>query len=124
MLYRDRYHKNHASNLYLSSVHKKLDINIQNYYSIALPRWTLRFISKLLLTALGYNTREHKGKVKVRQVNDTSALISGTNDSGALKLHIKRRDNTAMTLVHYQYVLQHLSVGYEIYVSEILKKIS
>ena len=62
---------------------------------------TIRFFIGLLISALGYATHNNKGKVKGIQVNDPSAIILGTNDSGALKLHIDRQDLVALTLVHY-----------------------
>ena len=108
MLFINLYTNHRDSNLYLSSINKKSATNIQKYYSIALPCWPLRFVSRLLLANLGYATLKHKGKVKGRQINDTSDLLSGPNDSGSLKSHIDRQDPVAMPRVHYQSALQHL----------------
>ena len=60
MMSSNRYNNHCASNPYISSIHEKLAINIQNYYSITIPHWTLRFVAGLFLTYLGYATRKHK----------------------------------------------------------------
>ena len=53
-------------------------------------------VSGLFLDALGYSTRKHKVKVKVGQVNDTSALLLVPNDSEDLNLYIDKRDPVVM----------------------------
>ena len=73
-----------------------------------LPRWTLRFFSRIFIVALGYTIRANKVKFKGRQANDPSSLLLGKNDSSALNSHIYRRDPVAVPPVHYQSVLQHL----------------
>ena len=108
MLFRNRYNNDRAYNPYLSYIHEKSATDIQKSHSIALPCWKLRFVSGLFLAALGCNTRTHKGKVKVRQVNDPSDLLSGSNDSGYLSSHIDIQDPVAMPPVNYQYALQRL----------------
>ena len=75
MLFRNRYSNHGASNPYPSSIHKKSATNIQKSYSVALPFWTLRFVSGLLLADLGYATCKHKGKVKTIQFNYPSSLL-------------------------------------------------
>ena len=108
MLFRNTYNNHRASDPHLPSIRKKSAIDVTKSYSLALLRWILRFLDGLLLAALGYATREVKGKVKGRQVNDPSALLSGPNDSGALNSHIDRNDPIAMPKVHYQTALQCL----------------
>ena len=108
MISRNLYNNHSVYDTYLSSIHQKSSTNIHKSYSIALPRWTLRFVSGLFLAALGYSTRTHKGKVKGRQVNDPSAILSGPNDSRVLKSRIYRRYHIAMPPVHYQSALQRL----------------
>ena len=94
MLFRNLYNNHRASDPYLPSIHKKSAVDIQKSYAIALPRWSLRFLKGLFIAALGYATREMKGKIKGRQVNDPSALLSGPDDTGALNSHIDRNDKT------------------------------
>ena len=101
MLERNLYNNHRASDPYLSSIHEKSAVDIQKSYSLALPRWILRFLNGIFLAALGFAIREHKGKVKGRQVNDPSALLTGPSDSGALNSHIDRKDPVAMPPVHY-----------------------
>ena len=108
MLARNLYNNHRASDPYLSSIHKKSAVDIQKSYSLALPRWILRFLNGIFLAALGFAVREHKGKIKGRQVNDPSALLTGPADSGALNSHIDRRDPVAMPPVHYQTALSRL----------------
>ena len=108
MLFRNKYNNHRASDPHLSSIHEKTATDIQKSYALALPRWILRFLDGLFLAALGYALREHKGKIKGRQVNDPSALLSGPEDSGALNSHIDRSDPVAMPPVHYQSALQRL----------------
>ena len=83
MLFRNRYNNYRAFDPYLSSIHEKAATDIHKYYSITLPQWTLRFVNGYFFVALGYATCTHKVRVKGRQVNDTSALLSGTDDSRA-----------------------------------------
>ena len=106
MLNRNSYNNHRASDPYKSSMLEKSAIDVQKSYSIALPRWILRFLSGLFLAALGYARREHKNKIKGRQVNDPSALISGPTHTGALNSHINRKDPIAMPKVYYQTALQ------------------
>ena len=73
-----------------------------------LPRWTLRFFSRIFIVALGYTIRANKVKFKGRQANDPSSLLLGKNDSSALNSHIYRRDPVTMTPVHYQSALHRL----------------
>ena len=87
MLFRNHYNNYCASDPYLYYIHKKLATDIHKSYSIALPHWTLRFVSKLFLAYLGYATHKNKGNVKGRQVNDPSDILLGTNKSGALNSH-------------------------------------
>ena len=82
MGFRNHYNNHCTSDSYISPIHEKLATYIQKYYSIALPCWTLHFISGLLLSILGYATHKHKGKVEGIQVNDPSNLLSVPNDSG------------------------------------------
>ena len=108
MLFRNHYNNHRSSNPYPSSIHKNAATDIQKSYSTALPRLTLRFVSEIFLAALGYDTRKHKGKVKGRQVNDPSGILSGPNEYRALNSHIDRRYPVVMPLVHYQSALQCL----------------
>ena len=107
-MFSNNYNNHRDSDPYLSFIHEKSATNIQKSYSILIPCWTLRFFSRLLLSALGYVTFKHKGKVKGIQVNYPSAFLLGPNDSRYLKFHINRQDTIAMPLVHYQYALQSL----------------
>ena len=102
MLFRNRYNNHHASDPYISSIHKKLATDIQKSYSIDLPCWTLRFLIRFFIASLGYVTRKHKGKFKGREVNDPSALLLGNNESRSLNSHIDIWDTVAMPPVHYQ----------------------
>ena len=61
MLFSKHYNNHCASDLYLSSIHKKSSINIQKSYYIKLPLWTLRFYRGIFLSALDFSTRKHKG---------------------------------------------------------------
>ena len=108
MFFRNKYNNHRASDPHLPSIRKKSATDVQKSYSLALPRWILRFLDGLLLAALGYAEREVKGKIKGRQVNDPSALLSGPTDSGALNSHISRTDPVAMPKVHYQTALRRL----------------
>lgn len=108
VLKRNLYNNHRAADPFLASIHEKSAIDIQKSYSIALPRWILRFLDGLFLAALGYATREVKGKIKGRQVNDPSALVNGPDDTGALNSHISRSDPVAMPKVHYQTALKRL----------------
>lgn len=108
MLQRNQYNNHRAADPHLESIHQKTATDVQKSYAIAIPRWLLRFTPGLFLAALGYAIREAKGKVKGRQVNDPSALITGEDDTGALNSHIDRKDPIAMPPVHYQSALQRL----------------
>ena len=66
MIFRNCYNNHHSSDPYLSSTHDKSPTEIKKSYSIALPQWTLQFVSKLFLAALCYATCTHKGKIKGR----------------------------------------------------------
>ena len=81
-------------------------------------------VSGLFLDALGYSTRKHKVKVKVGQVNDTSALLLVPNDSEGLNLYIDKRDPVVMPPVHYHFRCSAYGTGYILYVLTIQKKIS
>ena len=108
MLTRHLYNNHRAADPHLSSILAKTAQDTQNSYTIALPRWTIRFVGGLFLAALGYATREVKGRIKGRPVNDPTALISGESDSGALNLHIPRDDPNKMPPVYYQTALSRL----------------
>ena len=108
VLSRNVYNNHRTTDPHLGSIHQKTAVDVQKSYAIVLPRWTLRFIPSLFLVALGYTTREAKGKVKGRQVNDPSALITGPDDTGALNSHISRKDLVAMPPVYYQSALKRL----------------
>ena len=73
-----------------------------------LTRWTLRFFGGLFIDVLGYATPKHKGKVKVRQVNDPSTLLLVPNDSRSLNSHIDRLYPAAMPPLQYQSAPQNL----------------
>ena len=107
-LARNKYNNHQASDPHLPSIRQKTAQDVQKSYSIALPRWTLHFLNGLFLAAIGYATREVKGKIKGRPVNDPSALITGPLDSGALNSHISCKDPLSMPPVHYQSALQRL----------------
>ena len=68
----------------------------------------MRFVNGLFLAAIGYATREVKGTIKGRPVNDPSALILGPDDSGALNSHIPKKDPLCVPPVHYQTALKRL----------------
>ena len=108
MVLSNHYNNHLASDPYLSYINEKSATNIHKSYSIALPHWTLRFFSGLFLAALGYATGKHKGKVKGRQVNDPSDLLSGTNDSRDLNSHIYIKYPVAIPPMHYQSTMQRL----------------
>ena len=91
---------------------------------MALPRWTLRFLSGLFITALGYATRNHKGKVKGIQINGSSAIILVPNDSGALSLHIDSEYNIAISRCTTNLRFSTYFLGYIISISTIQMKIS
>ena len=105
---RHLYNNHRASDPYLPSIRIKTATDIQKSYSIAFPRWILRMLNGLFLAAIGYATREVKGRIKGRPVNDPSALILGPTDSGALNSHIDRKDSLSMPPVHYQTALKRL----------------
>ena len=108
MLTQKVYNNHRASDPFLPSILEKSTGDVQKSYSIALPRWTLFFLDGLFLAALGYATREVKGRIKGRQVNNPTALINGPNDSGALNSHISKKDRVAMPHVSYQTALRRL----------------
>ena len=62
MLFSNRYINHRASNPYLFCIHNISASNIQKSNSIALPRWTLRFVTGLFLVDLGCATRKNKGR--------------------------------------------------------------
>ena len=79
MIFTNHYNNHRAFNPYRSSIHEKSATNIQKSFSIAIPCWTHRFFRGLFLSALGYSTRTHKGKVKGIHFNYPSALLSAPN---------------------------------------------
>ena len=88
-LRRNLYNNHSASYPHTASILEKVASDVHKSYAIALPRWILRFIDGLFLAALGYATREHKGKIKGRHVNDPSAHLF-PDDSGAINDQIKK----------------------------------
>ena len=108
VLARNLYDNHRAADPHVESILAKTAIDVSKSYAIALPRWCLRFIDGVFLAALGFATREHKGKVKGRQCNDPSAKITGPADTGALNDHIDRRDPIQMPKVYYQDALQRV----------------
>ena len=62
MLFRKHYNNHRSSDPYLYSIHENSATNIQKFYSIALPLWTLCFFRRLLLAVLGYTPTQAQGQ--------------------------------------------------------------
>ena len=108
MLFRHKYNNHRAADPHIPSIVAKTASDVQKSYALALPRWSLYFLPGLFLAALGYATREMKGKVKGPPVNNPSALLTGPLDTGALNSHIHRDNPTKMPPVYYQTALKRL----------------